>query len=141
MKYLLDTCVISELIKTKSNNKVINWINNNDEQDFFLSVLTFGEIHKGIAKVSDKFRKDKLHKWVEHDLKERFKNRIIPIDINVAKVWGQIQARAELDGKPLPTIDSLIAATGLFYELIVVTRNISDMQRSKVALLNPWEME
>ena len=141
MKYLLDTCVISELIKTNPNNNVVNWIKRNDEQDYFLSSLTFGEIHKGIVKLSDKTRKDKLHQWVEHDLKERFKNRIISIDINVAKIWGQIQGRAELDGKPMPAIDSLIAATGLFYGLIVVTRNISDMQQSKVVLLNPWESD
>ncbi len=141
MKYLLDTCVISELIKTKPNNNVVNWIKKNNEQDYFLSSLTFGEIHKGIVKLSDKSRKDKLHQWVDHDLMERFRNRIIPIDINVAKIWGQIQGRGELEGKPMPAIDSLIAATGLFYNLIVATRNILDMQPSKVVLLNPWESD
>ena len=141
MKYLLDTCVISELIKTKPNSNVVNWIKKNNEQDYFLSSLTLGEIHKGIEKLSDKSRKNKLHQWVEHDLMERFKNRIIPIDFNIAKIWGQIQGRAELDGKPMPAIDSLIAATGLFYDLIVVTRNIFDMQQSQVVLLNPWELE
>ena len=98
-------------------------------------------LHKGIEKTSDIVRKDKLHRWVEHDLQDRFKDRVIPIDINVAKVWGKIQGRAELEGKPMPAIDGLIAATGLYYDLIVVTRNISDMQQSNVALLNPWESE
>ena len=139
MKYLLDTCVISELIKSKPNKNVVNWIKKNNEQDYFLSSLTFGEVHKGIVKLMDKTRKDKLHQWVENDLKERFKNRIIPIDINVAKIWGQIQGRAEIVGKPMPAIDSLIAATGICYDLIVITQNISDMQQSNVVLLNPWE--
>lgn len=141
MKYLLDTCVISELIKSKPNKNVVAWIKRNNELDYFLSILTFGEIHKGIIKLSDKTRKDKLHQWVEHDLKDRFKNRIISIDIAIARIWGQIQGRAETVGKPMPAIDSLIAATGLYYNLTVVTQNISDMQQSKVDLLNPWESD
>ncbi len=139
MKYLLDTCVISELFKTKPNKNVINWVISNEEQDFYLSTLTFGEIHKGIEKQLSISRKIKLHQWVEHDLKERFKNRILPIDIDVAMIWGQIQVKAELDGNPMPAIDSLIAATGLTHDLIIVTRNISDMKQSGVPLLNPWE--
>lgn len=139
MKYLLDTCVISELIKSKPNQNVVSWIKKNNEQDYYLSSLTIGEIHKGIAKLSDKNRKEKLHLWVEYDLKERFQNRIIPVDVNIARTWGQIQGRAEAIGKPMPAIDSLIAATGLCLELIVVTQNISDMRQSKVILLNPWE--
>ncbi len=141
MKYLIDTCVISELIKNKPNENVINWITKNDEQDLFLSTLTIGEIYKGIEKISNISKKATLSQWIEHDLKERFKNRILAIDINVAKMWGKIQGNAELDGKPMPAIDSLIAATGLAYNLTVVTRNVSDMQQSKVVLLNPWKLQ
>ena len=141
MKYLLDTCVISELIKNKPNKNVVKWIQKNDEQGYFISTLTFGEIYKGIEKVTDKSRKDTLHQWVEHELKERFKNRTISIDMNIARTWGQIQGNAEREGKPMPAIDSLIAATGLVYNLIVVTRNISDMKQSNVVLINPWDME
>ena len=141
MKYLIDTCVISELIKNKPNENVINWITKNDEQDLFLSTLTIGEIYKGIEKISNISKKATLSQWIEHDLKERFKNRILAIDINVAKMWGKIQGNSELDGKPMPAIDSLIAATGLAYNLTVVTRNVSDMQQSKVVLLNPWKLQ
>jgi toxin FitB len=141
MKYLIDTCIISELIKNKPNESVVNWITGQDEQDLFLSILTFGEIYKGIKKISTKSKKARLSQWIEHDLKERFKNRILPIDINVALMWGKIQGGAELEGKPMPAIDSLIAATGLAYNLTVVTRNISDMEQSKVALLNPWKLQ
>lgn len=139
MKYILDTCVISELAKLAPNKKVISWVTQNDEEDFYLSALTFGELHKGISKLSSSKRKENLHRWVEYELKERFENRIIDIDLKVAKVWGEIQGKAELKGRPMPTIDSLIAATGAAHDLIVVTRNTSDMKQSGISLLNPWE--
>jgi len=139
MKYILDTCVISELAKLLPDKKVISWVTQNDEEDFYLSTLTFGELHKGISKLPPSKRKAYLHQWVEYELKERFENRIIDIDLKVAKVWGEIQGQAELKGRPMPAIDSLIAATGLAHDLIVVTRNTSDMDQSEVLLLNPWE--
>lgn len=139
MKHLLDTCVISELAKLTPNKKVISWVTQNNEEYFYLSTLTFGELHKGISKLSPSKRKESLHQWVEYDLKKRFENRIIDVDLKVAKVWGEIQGQAELKGLPMPAIDSLIAATGVAHNLIVVTRNTSDMKQSGVSLLNPWE--
>lgn len=138
MKYLLDTCVISEIMKQKPSGKVTKWIKNEDETNFFISVLTIGELHKGIEKLSESKRKEKLHNWVENDLKERFWNKIIDIDMQVAMIWGKIQGMTERVGKPMPAIDSLIAATGITHHLTVVTRNTSDMKESGVALLNPW---
>jgi len=139
MKYLLDTCVISELVKIRPNKKVVDWITQNNEENFYVSSLTFGEIHKGIEKLPESIRKNTLHQWVEHDLKDRFRNRILSVDLNVAMVWGKIQAKTELDGRPMPAIDGLIAATGMAYDLTVVTRNIVDMEQSGVSLLNPWK--
>lgn len=139
MKYLLDTCVISEIISPKPSPKVTKWIKNEDEINFFISVLTIGELHKGIEKLDQSKRKEDLHNWVENDLKERFLTRIIDIDIETAMVWGKIQGTTERVGKPMPAIDSLIAATGITHHLTVVTRNTSDMKESGVALLNPWE--
>jgi len=139
MKYLLDTCVISELVKIRPSKKVIDWIIQNNEENFYVSSLTFGEIHKGIEKLAESIRKNTLHQWVENDLKERFRNRILSVDLNVAMVWGKIQAKTELDGKPMPAIDGLIAATGMAHDLTVVTRNIADMEQSGVTLLNPWK--
>jgi len=139
MKYLLDTCVISEIIKQKPSGKVTKWIKNEDETNFFISVLTIGELHKGIEKLSESKRKGKLHNWVENDLKERFWNKIIDIDIQVAMIWGKIQGMTERVGKPMLAIDSLIAATGITHHLTVVTRNTSDMKESGAVLLNPWE--
>ena len=139
MRYLLDTCVISELAKPEPNEKVVSWATQNDEENFYLSSLTFGELHKGISKLPPSKRKENLLQWVEHDLKDRFKTRIIDITLKVAKQWGEAQGISESQGRPMPAIDGLIAATGLTHDLTVVTRNITDMQLSGVSLLNPWE--
>ena len=139
MNYLLDTCVLSELIKKAPSQKVVKWVSKTEETNLFISVLTIGEIHKGIEKLPESKKKEKLHKWVNYDLQERFKNRIVNFDLQTATVWGQIQAQSELSGKALPAIDGLIAATGISYDLTVVTRNTTDMEVSGVALLNPWE--
>ena len=139
MKYLLDTCVISEVIKRKPSSNVIKWIKQEEESNFFISVLTIGELHKGIEKLDESKRKEELHNWVENDLTERFYNRIINIDMQVAMMWGKIQGMTERVGKPIPAIDSLIAATGITHHLTVVTRNTSDMKESGAVLLNPWE--
>lgn len=109
MKYLLDTCVISELIKPQPNRSVVSWLQSQTENDLYLSVLTFGEIEKGIEKAANEARKSKLKLWVEEDLKQRFKGRILAIDLDVCTKWGEIQARTELLGKPVPSIDGLIA--------------------------------
>lgn len=139
MKFLLDTYVISETFRPNPSSKVIEWINKEDESNFFISVLTFGELHKGIEKLTESKRKEELHNWVENDLKERFMNRIINIDLQIAMLWGKIQGIAERSGRPMPAVDSLIAATGMALHLTVVTRNTADMKESGVALLNPWE--
>lgn len=138
MNYLLDTCVLSELIKKNSSQKVIEWVLKTEETKLFISVLTIGEIHKGIEKLPDSKKKEKLHQWVNYDLKERFKNRIIDFDLKTATVWGKIQAHSELSGKSMPVIDGQIVATGISYELTVVTRNTKDMVISGALLLNPW---
>ena len=138
MKYLLDTCVISEVIKPRADKNVISWMQNQDEESLYLSVLTFGEIEKGIEKSPDGARKRKLKLWVEEDLKKRFEGRILPINIDVSIKWGVIQGNAELLGKPMPAIDGLIAVSGIVHNCIVVTRNVSDMNQSSAELLNPW---
>lgn len=140
MKYLLDTCVISEIFKPQPDENVLSWVQNKNENSLYLSVLTFGEIEKGIEKALDSARKRKLQLWVEQDLKQRFENRIIPIDLEVSARWGAIQGQAELAGKSMPVIDGLIAVSGLVHNCIVVTRNIADMAQSAVELLNPWTL-
>jgi predicted nucleic acid-binding protein len=137
MKYLLDTCVISEMIKIKPNQNVMSWIKEKDETHLYISVICLGEIKKGIAKLSDKKKKNALIDWFS-DLEDRFEGRIIPIDKNVAEKWGTIQGELEKKGMAMPAIDSLIACSALAYNMIVVTRNGNDMERSGVEIINPW---
>lgn len=138
MKYLLDTCVLSELIKKKPNKNVISWLKEQEETNLYLSVLTFSEIEKGIEKAPDGIRKKKLILWVEEDLKQRFQGKILAIDLAVSTKWGSMQGSSERIGKPMPTIDGLIAVSGLVNNCVVVTRNTSDMEQSTVELFNPW---
>ena len=141
MKYLLDTCVISELSKKKPLKDLITWIKLKDESDLYLSVLTIGELYKGIAKLGEPKRKQSLLNWVESDLLKRFENRILGITDSVARKWGEIQGKAEQKGKKISVVDSLIAATGLVYELQIITRNTVDMEASGVNLFNPWDTQ
>jgi predicted nucleic acid-binding protein len=99
LKYLLDTCVISELIKTEKNNKVVKWIKKRKESSLFISVLTVGEIQKGISKLPDSHKKEYLKTWIDDDLKKRFAGRIIEITEEIATSWGEIQAKSESEGK------------------------------------------
>ncbi len=127
------------MIRPKPSKKVIQWIKKQDESNFFISVLTLGEIHKGIEKLPASIKKEFLCNWVENDLKERFRNRVLDVDTDVAMIWGKIQGLAEKTGRSMPAIDSLIAATGITHHLTVVTRNGSDMEESGAVLFDPWE--
>ena len=138
MKYLLDTCVLSEAFRKKPDRDVLDWMDSCDENRLYLSVLTLAEIEKGIGKCQEPLKQDKLRAWLEFDLKERFKHRILPIDLEVAQAWGRIQSESEKNGTPMPAIDGLIAVTGLVNDCIIVTRNISDMRFSQAQLFNPF---
>lgn len=139
MNYLLDTCIISELIKPKPNSKVIKWLRSCREESLFLSSLTIGEIQKGISKLPESRKKNELQTWLDAELALRFDRRILGVDIAVAKKWGDIQASSELAGNKMPVVDSLIASIGIVHDLTVVTRNTADMKPSGVRLLNPWD--
>ncbi len=139
MKYLLDTCLISELVKKMPNSAVVCWLDGQDEQCLFLSVLTIGELQKGISKLPDCARKDELQAWVEHDLTLRFTGRIIGIELETMLIWGRLQGESERRGESLPVMDSLIAATAEAHGLVVVTRNVKDIERCQVKSYNPWE--
>jgi predicted nucleic acid-binding protein len=138
VKYLLDTCLISELVKREPNPAVVSWLDEEDEQKLFLSVLNLGELQKGISKLPDNAKKDELQAWVALDLVERFAGRILDIDLETALCWGRLQGEAEQAGEKLPVMDSLIAATAAAHGLVVVTRNVRDMERCGVKVCNPW---
>ena len=138
MKYLLDTCVISELVKKEPNPAVVAWLDEQDEQNLFLSVLNLGELQKGISKLPDGAKKKELQAWVALDLVERFDGRILEVDLDTALAWGRLQGEAERSGEKLPVMDSLIAATATAHGLVVVTRNVRDMERCGVRVCDPW---
>lgn len=139
MNFLLDTCVISELVKAKPHTNVVKWVKSRREENLFLSSLTIGEIQKGISKLPASQKKDDLKSWLDYELITRFDRRILGIDVKVAQKWGEIQAISENDGLKLPTIDSLIASVAIVYDMTVVTRNVDDMKPSGAKLFNPWD--
>ncbi len=141
MSWLLDTCVVSELVKPAPSAAVVNWINTHQENTLYLSVLTFGELEKGLAKLPDSARRTRIQDWVRCDLVDRFRDRILSIDSTVAARWGALSGAAEARGEPLPVIDSLIAATSLHHDLTVVTRNLKDFKRCGARCVDPWETD
>ena len=138
MKYLLDTCLISELIRKNTEPKIVRWIKTVNEIDLSLSVLTLGEIQKGISKLQDRVRARKLQSWLDNDLQERFSGRILLITPEVCLIWGKIQGKAERAGQRIPVIDGLIGATALHYNLTVITRNTKDVKITGAPVYNPW---
>ena len=138
MKYLLDTCVISEFVKPTPNKKVISWINEIPSEMLFISVVTIGEIRKGITKLPNSKKKQQLTLWLNTILEE-YKERIISIDLTVADTWGILQGDAEKNGVPMSSIDGLIAATAYTHNLTLITRNEEDFNNSKISLINPWK--
>ncbi|VAX36947.1 VapC toxin protein [hydrothermal vent metagenome] len=138
MKYLLDTCVISELVKVKPNKRVVEWIAQCYDEDLYLSALTIGEIQKGIDRLPKSKKKSRLYLWIKEDLSERFKGRILDVNESVARAWGSLLAKEEEKGRKVPVIDSLIAATAVIFSLTVVTRNTKDIELDDVSVFNPW---
>jgi predicted nucleic acid-binding protein len=139
MKLLLDTCVISDLVSRKPNPAVVEWIDAQDDDDVYLSVITIGEIVKGIEKLPESRRKQELPDWLKHDLLARFQGRILALDIDVLVEWGTLTARMERAGRPMPAVDSLISAVALVNHCTLVTRNVSDFEGAGVEIINPWE--
>lgn len=138
MSFLLDTAVVSELVGKNPSGAVLKWIDGQDEASLYLSVLTIGEIEKGVARLSASARRSRLQSWVRRDLVERFGGRLLPIDTRTAARWGSIAGESERRGKPLPVIDCLIAATALVHGLAVATRNVGDFERCGATCVNPW---
>ncbi|BCB25948.1 ribonuclease VapC [Sulfurimicrobium lacus] len=135
MSYLVDTNVLSELRRKNPNPGVVTWFTQRPATTLYLSVLTLGEIRKGIEGLGDEKRRMALLDWLETDLPAFFTGRILPVDAPVADRWGRLVAAA---GRPLPAIDSLLAATALVHDLVLVTRNSRDFSDLPVQLINPW---
>jgi toxin FitB len=137
--FLLDTNIISELVKPKPEANVTEWVENTDESLLYLSVLTLGEIRRGIAALPQSRRRATLEAWLDKDLRARFGGRILVIDQEVADRWGLLTAGARNSGIILPVIDGLLAATALEHNLTLVTRDTGQIPSMGVAVFNPWE--
>jgi tRNA(fMet)-specific endonuclease VapC len=138
MKYLLDTCVISELVAKQPNPAVVEFVDSLDPDDAYLSVITIGEIAKGIERLPKSKRKQDLQSWLDEDLLVRFEGRLIPLDTKVLVEWGILSAKLEAKGITMPAMDSLIAATVQTHQFTLVTRNVNDYHGTEIEINNPW---
>lgn len=139
--FLLDTTVVSELMKKRPNTHVLAWVGQTPEPLMHLSVLTIGEVWKGITLLADDDpAKVALPTWLEHDLRIRFAGRLLTFDDGVAERWGRIEALARRRRSTLPTIDAQLAATALHHGLTFATRNTVDVAPTGVSVFNPWLM-
>jgi predicted nucleic acid-binding protein len=139
MNYLLDTCVLSEFTRRQPEPRVVDWLDSIDEEKLFISVITIGEIQRGIERLPDSHRKTELLVWMNTGLLARFAGRMVALDAPTMFLWGSLVARLEAIGQPMGVMDSLILASALQNNLIVATRNVADFLPGGVQVINPWE--
>jgi hypothetical protein len=139
VSFLLDTNVVSEWIKAQPNAGVVEWLAQVNEDEVFLSVVTFAELRHGIERLAAGARRRRLDEWLRNDLPSRFEGRIIGIDGAIADEWGRLVAHRETRGRPIHAMDALIGATAQVHGLTLVTRNTADFQQSLKSLLDPWK--
>ncbi|MFY9261396.1 MAG: type II toxin-antitoxin system VapC family toxin [Gallionella sp.] len=140
MNYLIDTCVVSELVKKTPDIQVVQWFNQQQPTHLFISSVSIAEIKKGLYKIqlSQPERFEKLQKWL-NTLEIQFRHRVLPVTDAVLENWAEISAKAELQGRKLAVMDSLIAATAYRHQLTLVTRNVDDFKDITVQILNPFQ--
>jgi toxin FitB len=139
MAYLLDTCSISEMVSVQPNADVLSWFEHQAEETLFISVITSGEIQKGINQLAAGKRKLQIESWFFDELVPNFQGRIINLDEKIMATWARMIAEFKPQGINRPSFDSLIEATALHHNMILVTRNVKNFQNSKVSILNPWD--
>ena len=138
MSFLLDTNVISEPEQKRPDKNVLRWIADNEQTRFFLSVVTVGELKKGVERLPSGQKKARLHNWVE-ELRAKLANRILPLTEKTLLIWAKVNADYENRGLARSAFDSLLEATALEHDLILVTRNVRKFKGSAITILNPWE--
>jgi len=138
VSYLLDTNAISEWVKPRPDPGIVRWLDEVDEDRAYLSVITLGELRKGVDRLAGGRRRDRLEQWLTSELPDRFSERLLPVDAEIATEWGRLLARAERAGTAVGSIDALIAATATVHGLQVVTRNVAHFRPTGAAVLSPW---
>ena len=139
LNYLLDTCLISEFVKPRPEQRVQDWLNGLDSRRAYLSVVTLGEIQRGISEKPASNRRTELEMWLNEALVVQFEDRILSLDQETFKTWGQMVALLKRQGKPMSVMDSLIAATAIRHKMVLATRNVSDFEHVGLSIFNPWE--
>ena len=138
MSFLLDTNVVSELVRPRPNPGLVEWLAERDEDQVFLSVVTLAELRYGIARLPVGRRRRSLEEWLHGELLQRFEGRILPIDDDVALTWGDVTAECAAVGRPIEAMDGLLAATARVHVLELVTRNAGDFEAALISVHNPW---
>ena len=137
MRVLLDTCALSELRRPEPNDAVLRAIDALASEDLFVSVLSIGEIAKGIAVLKESKNRRALQSWLQ-TLERQYADRLLPIDLETSRIWGELTTAAQKMGRTIPATDGLIAATARRHGLHIMTRNIGDFEPAGVLVLNPW---
>ena len=138
MRYLLDTNVLSELVRREPAPRVVSWVAGQSPLDLAISALTLGELAKGVGTIAPGRHRDALQRWVAREVPRQFTGRLLDVDARVATRWGELAASATREGRPLPVIDGLLLATAAVHDLVLVTRNERDCAGRGVAIHNPW---
>jgi predicted nucleic acid-binding protein len=139
VSFLLDTNVVSEWVRPQPDPNVVTWLAGVDEDEVFLSVVSFAELRRGVELLPAGRRRDRLAIWIDDDLSTRFHGRVIDVDRRVADAWGRIMARSQQAGRGLGSMDAFFAATAESHDLTLVTRNTRDFDSVGLSLHNPWE--
>lgn len=138
MKYLLDTCVLSELVKGTPDAKVLLWFEARKAHELYTSAMSWAELQRGVARLPESRRRSELTQWLQQ-LESGLEDRILPFDKQVAQIWSQMTVSVETLGKPIAAFDSIIAATARAFDCTLVTRNIRDFVNAGVEVLDPWQ--
>lgn len=139
--FLLDTNIPSELTRPQSDPRVEKWLDDVDDELLYLSVVSLGEILKGVTILPPSKRRKELEQWIDGVLRPWFDGRILPVTEGIAERWGTLAGECQTKGRGLAVADGLIAATALEHDLTVVTRNVRDFDGLGVGVFNPWSMQ
>jgi len=136
--FLLDTNIPSELTRPNPQPSVFEWLDEADDEQLYFSVISLGEIVKGVGLLPQSRRRSELQLWLDETLRTWFEGRVLPVSERIAERWGVLSAQRQIVGRPLAVLDGYLAATALEHDLTIVTRNVKDFAGLGVEIVNPW---
>lgn len=138
MSYLVDTNVMSEFTRPRPDLGVQAWFERTPEHELHLSAITIAELRRGVTRMPAGKRRSALGAWLDFEILQRFSDRIVDVDVEIANAWGELMASGEKRGIVLHPMDSFIAATAMTRSMRLVTRNTRDFGKLRIELVNPW---